>query len=107
MAIVPAQGILYIAGTDFDRAWQGGGSKGREKLFCYRYAGCGNTLKQLWDYQFFGPEGAEFIVKGHDPYQVAFYTLGSPALADGHVYYGSYNGKVYCFGAPYRNMPQE
>jgi len=107
MAIVPKQGILYIAGTDFDRAWQGGGSKGREKLFCYRYTNCGNTLKQLWDYQFFGPDDNEFIVKGHDPYQVAFYTLGSPALADGHVYYGSYNGHVYCFGNSYRNVPQE
>ena len=57
---------------------------------------------------FFGhtlPEGTrvgEFVVKGHDPYQVSFYTLGSVALADGHVFYGSYNGHVYCFGDAFR-----
>jgi len=26
-------------------------------------------------------------------------TVPSPALADGHVYYNSFNGKVYCFGS--------
>jgi outer membrane protein assembly factor BamB len=101
MAIVPSQGILYIGATDADRAWQGGGWLGREKLFCYDYASAGDTLTMLWDYQFFGANGNEFIVKGHDPYQISFYTLGSPALADGHVYYGSYNGHLYCFGDTY------
>ena len=106
MAIVPAQGVFYISGTDYDRAWQGS-KKGREKLFCYDYASNSTTLPLLWNYQFLGPEwnpapaNPEYIVKGHDPYQVAGYSLGSPALADGHVYYGSHNGHVYCFGDPY------
>ncbi|MFC1591548.1 PQQ-binding-like beta-propeller repeat protein [Thermodesulfobacteriota bacterium] len=99
--IVPEQGLLYIAGTDFDSAWQGSANKGKEKLFCYDYTTAGNTLKLVWEYQFRDDEGEEHIVKGHDPYQVAFYSLGTPALADGHVYYGSYNGRVYCFGKPY------
>jgi outer membrane protein assembly factor BamB len=101
IALVPSQGILYISGTDFDKAWQGQFVKGREKLFCFDYASSGQTLTQLWDYQFFGADGTEFIVKGHDPYQVAGYSLSSPALADGHVYYGANNGHVYCFGNDY------
>jgi len=101
MAIVPSQGILYIGGTDFDSAWKGQFNLGKEKLFCYDYASGGDTLNLLWDYQFFGDGGSEYIVRGHDPYQIAFYTLGSPALADGHVYYGSYNGHIYCFGDAY------
>ncbi len=103
MGIVPAQGLLYITGTDFAQAWQGSGTKGREKLFCFNYAAWANTIKQVWDYQFMADDGSELIVKGHDPYQVSFYTLGSVALADGHVYYGSYNGHVYCFGNGFRN----
>ncbi len=102
MGIVPAQGLLYISGTDFDRAWQGSSKKGREKLFCFNYALWGNTIRQVWEYQFKADDNSEFIVKGHDPYQVSFYTLGSVALADGHVYYGSYNGHIYCFGDAYR-----
>ena len=102
MAIVPAQGLLYIGGTDFERAWQGSGTKGREKLFCFNYATLCNTVKQVWEYQFLADDNSEFVVKGHDPYQVSFYTLGSVALADGHVYYGSYNGHVYCFGDSFR-----
>ena len=35
---------------------------------------------------------------GHEPYQVAFYSMSSPCLSDGHLYFGSYNGRVYCFG---------
>ncbi len=103
MAIVPAQGLLYISGTDFAQAWQESGTKGREKLFCFNYAAWANTIKQVWDYQFIADDGSELIVKGHSPYQVSFYTLGSVALADGHVYYGSYNGHVYCFGNGFRN----
>jgi outer membrane protein assembly factor BamB len=105
IALVPAQGILYISGTDYDRAWQGSLKRGREKLFCYDYASNPTTLTLLWEYQFLGPEvypnTPEYIVKGHDPYQVAGYSLSSPALVDGHVYYGSWNGHVYCFGNPY------
>ena len=107
MALVPAQGIFYISGTDYDRAWKGQTTRGREKLFCYDYASNSTTLTQLWEYQFLGPEwysaenNPEYIVKGHDPYQVAGYSLSSPALVDGHVYYGSWNGHVYCFGDPY------
>ena len=104
IALVPSQGIFYISGTDYDRAWKGQNNKGREKLFCYDYVSGGGTLPQLWEYQFFGtgtPPNNEYLVKGHDPYQVAGYSLSSPALADGHVYYGSWNGHVYCFGAPY------
>jgi len=111
MALVPAQGIFYISGTDYDRAWKGSNSRGREKLFCYDYASNSTTLTKLWEYQFLGPEwypppgtanrNPELIVKGHDPYQVAGYSLSSPALADGHVYYTSWNGHVYCFGDPY------
>lgn len=100
IAIVPSQGILYISGIDYDRAWQGQ-RKGREKLFCYDYGSPGNTTTELWNYQFFSDTGSEYIVKGHDPYQVAGYSLSSPALADGHVYYGSWNGHIYCFGDPY------
>jgi hypothetical protein len=102
MAIVPSQGLLYIGGTDFERAWQGSNTKGREKLFCFNYATLCNTVKQVWEYQFLADDNSEFVVKGHDPYQVSFYTLGSVALADGHVYYGSYNGHVYCFGDSFR-----
>gem|GEM_PF-3313709 len=111
IALVPAQGIFYISGTDYDRAWKGQFSRGREKLFCYNYVSNSTTLTQLWEYQFLGPEwypppynankSPEYIVKGHDPYQVAGYSLSSPALVDGHVYYGSWNGHVYCFGDPY------
>jgi len=102
IALVPSQGIFYISGTDYDRAWGGQSRKGREKLFCYDYVSNSTTLTKLWDYQFLGPEwnpiNPQYIVKGHDPYQVAGYSLSSPALVDGHVYYGSWNGHVYCFG---------
>jgi len=104
IALAPAQGIFYISGTDYDRAWQGQFSKGREKLFCYDYVSNSTTIPEVWQYQFYGtgtPPANEYIVKGHDPYQVAGYSLGSPALVDGHVYYGSWNGHVYCFGDPY------
>ncbi len=97
VALVLKQGILYVAGTDYDRCWQGG-MKSREKLFCYDYASKGKTLKLLWDRQFYGKDKDEFVVGGHNPYEVAFYSLSSPCLSDGHVYYGSYNGHVYCFG---------
>ena len=46
-------------------------------------------------------EANEFIVGGHDPYVVAWYSVPSPALADGHVYYASTNGKIYCFGTDF------
>jgi len=105
MALVPSQGIFYISGTDYDRAWGGQFRKGREKLFCYDYASNSTTITKLWEYQFLGPEqnpaNPQYIVKGHDPYQVSGYSLSSPALVDGHVYYGSWNGHVYCFGDPY------
>ncbi len=32
---------------------------------------------------------------------VAWYSVPSPALADGHVYYASTNGKIYCFGSDF------
>ncbi len=99
-SIVPEQGLVYIAGTDFDSAWKGSSSKGKEKLFCLDYASPGATLTPVWEYQFKNDEGNENLVKGHDPYQVSFYSLGTPALADGKVFYGSYNGHVYCFGKP-------
>jgi outer membrane protein assembly factor BamB len=103
IALVPSQGILYIGGTDYAQAWKGSSVKGREKLFCYNYASSGSTLTLLWEYQFTDPLSStpQRIVKGHDPYQVSGYSLSSPALADGHVYYGSWNGHVYCFGDPY------
>ena len=78
------QGIFYISGTDYDRAWKGQVQEGREKLFCYDYVSNSTTLTQLWEYQFLGPEwypprhpehNPEYIVKGHDPYQVAGYSL--------------------------------
>ena len=62
-------------------------------------------LPRYGNISFSGPEypppNNEYLVKGHDPYQVAGYSLSSPALADGHVYYGSWNGHVYCFGDSY------
>ena len=79
--------------------------EGREKLFCYDYASGGSTIHPVMGISVFrdrnSPESIEYLVKGHDPYQVAGYSLSSPALADGHVYYGSWNGHVYCFGSPY------
>ena len=105
MALVPSQGIFYISGSDYDRAWQGSSKKGQEKLFCYDYVSNSTTLTNLWEYQFLGPEqnpvNPKYIVKGHDPYQVSGYSLSSPVLADGHVYYSSWNGHAYCFGDPY------
>lgn len=104
IALVPSQGIFYIGGTDYARAWQGSSRKGREKLFCYDYVSGGSTITHVWSYQFLGtgtPPANEYVVKGHDPYQVSGYSLSSPALADGHVYYGSWNGHVYCFGAEF------
>ncbi len=107
MAIVPEQGLLYIAATDYDRAWQGMFNKGREKLFCYDYGSDPNKLILKWEYQFCNDDDLcaapsnEYLVRGHDPYVVAWYSLGTPALADGHVYYASDNGKVYCFGSAY------
>ncbi len=105
--IVPTQGLLYVVGTDFDRAWQGRTTKGREKLFCYDYISDPNTLVKVWEYQFCSDNDAcatpdsEYLVSGQSPYVVAWYTPGTPALADGHVYYASHNGKIYCFGDPY------
>jgi outer membrane protein assembly factor BamB len=104
MALAPSQGVFYISGTDYDRAWKGQFSKGREKLFCYDYVSNSTTIPRLWEYQFYGTGASpanEYLIKGHDPYQVAGYALGSPALVDGHVYYGSWNGHLYCFGDPY------
>lgn len=106
LAIVPSQGLLYVAATDYDRAWKGMGSAGREKLFCYDYLSDPNTLTLLWEYQFCADddcseEANEYLVRGHDPYVVAWYSMGSPALADGHVYFASHNGKIYCFGSSY------
>ncbi len=46
-------------------------------------------------------EANEFIVGGHDPYVVAWYSVPSPALADGHVYFASTNAKIYCFGSDF------
>ena len=42
---------------------------------------------------------AATLVRGHDPYVVAWYSMGSPALADGNVYFASHNGTIYCFGS--------
>ena len=106
IAISPDDGLLYVAGTDYDRAWINSGTKGREKLFCYDYVTDPNTLILKWEYQFCTDddcnlEANEFIVGGHDPYVVAWYSVPSPALADGHVYFASTNAKIYCFGDPY------
>jgi outer membrane protein assembly factor BamB len=112
MAIVPSQTLLYIAGTDFDRTWQGQFHQSKEKLFCYDYGGPGDKLKLVWEYQFCsdndecGDLDSQHIVRGWDEQTISFYTLPSPALADGHVYYSSYNGKVYCFGAAFDSTNQ-
>ena len=104
IAVSPDDGLLYVAGTDYDRAWIGSQyDRGREKLFCYDYVTDPNTLIPKWEYQFCtnddcSTEANEFIVGGHGPYVVAWYSVPSPALADGHVYYASTNGKIYCFG---------
>jgi outer membrane protein assembly factor BamB len=106
MAIVPSQTLLYIAGTDYDRAWQGQFHYGKEKLFCYDY-GSGPEMTLLWEYQFCSDDDAcadldsQHILRGWEEYSTSFYNVPSPALADGHVYYNSYNGKVYCFGNAY------
>jgi outer membrane protein assembly factor BamB len=106
VAISPADGLLYVAGTDYDRAWLGTGTYGREKLFCYDYVTDPNTLILKWEYQFCTEDNCaiednEYIVRGHGPYVVAWYSVPSPALVDGHVYYSSTNGKIYCFGADF------
>jgi DNA-binding beta-propeller fold protein YncE len=106
VAISPDDGLLYVAGTDYDRAWVGTGTYGREKLFCYDYLTDPNTLILKWEYQFCTEDNCaiednEYIVRGHGPYVVAWYSVPSPALVDGHVYYSSTNGKIYCFGDPY------
>lgn len=106
MVIVPSQTLLYIAGTDFDQAWRGRGSLGKEKLFCYDY-GSGSELILVWEYQFCKDDnacatpGSQNILRGWGEQDTAFYTIPSAALADGHVYYNSFNGKVYCFGSAY------
>ncbi len=77
---------------------------GREKLFCYDY-GSGDTLTLLWEYQFCkdndvcATEDDEYLVRGMD--LAGWYSMPSAALADGHVYHASNNGKIYCFGASY------
>ena len=106
IAISPDDGLLYVAGTDYDRAWIETNTYGREKLFCYDYVSDPNNLILKWEYQFCKDDNCsiannEFIVRGHGPYVVAWYSVPSPALADGHVYYASTNGKIYCFGDPY------
>ncbi len=106
MAIVPSQTLLYIAGTDYDDAWQGRGSLHEEKLFCYNY-GSGSELTLVWEYQFCkdddvcATQGSKNVLRGWAEQTTSFYNVPSPALADGHVYYNSYNGKVYCFGSDY------
>ena len=106
IAVSPDDGLLYVAGTDYDRAWIETNTYGREKLFCYDYVTDPNKLILKWEYQFCKDDNCaiednEYIVRGHGPYVVAWYSVPSPALADGHVYYSSTNGKVYCFGDPY------
>ncbi len=107
IAIVPSQGLLYIAATDYERAFLGSSYYGREKLFCYDYLSDPNTLVKLWDYQFCQDNDVcatpndEYIVRGHDPYVVSWYSASSPGLADGHVYFNSHNGKIYCFGSSF------
>jgi outer membrane protein assembly factor BamB len=106
VAISPADGLLYVAATDFDRAWINSSTYGREKLFCYDYVTDPGMLTPVWEYQFCknddcSTQANEFIIRGHDPYVVAWYSVPSPALADGHVYYASTNSKIYCFGDPY------
>ena len=106
IAISPADGLLYVAATDYDRAWINSNTYGREKLFCYDYVSDPDKLIPVWEYQFCknddcSVQANEFIVRGHDPFVVAWYSVPSPALADGHIYYSSTNGKIYCFGDPY------
>jgi hypothetical protein len=111
MAIVPSQKLLYIAGTDYDRAWQGQFHYGKEKLFCYDY-GSGRELTLLWDYQFCSDDDmcsdldSQHILRGWEEQSTSFYNVPSPALADGHLYYNSYNGKVYCFGTEFESPEQ-
>ena len=62
IALVPSQGIFYIGGTDYARAWQGSSRKGREKLFCYDYVSGGSTITQVWEYQFLGTGIRRIIV---------------------------------------------
>ncbi len=112
MAIVPSQTLLYIAATDYDQAWQGMSTQGKEKLFCYNY-GSGPELTLVWEYQFCSDNDecadldAQHIVRGWDEQTTSFYNVPSPALADGHVYYNSFNGKVYCFGSSYNSPTNE
>jgi outer membrane protein assembly factor BamB len=106
IAISPEDGLLYVGATDYDRAWIETNTYGREKLFCYDYVTDPNTLILKWEYQFCTDDNCaieenEYIVRGHGPYVVAWYSVPSPALADGHIYYASTNGKIYCFGDPY------
>ncbi len=106
MVIVPSQTLLYIAATDYERAWQGQFINGKEKLFCYDY-GSGKELKLVWEYQFCSDDDqcadldSQNILRGWDQQTTSFYNVPSPSLSDGHVYYNSYNGKVYCFGGPF------
>jgi hypothetical protein len=95
-----------VSATDYDRAWKGQFNKGQEKLFCYDYVTNPSTLTPVWEYQFCINDDCSvvnnrYLVRGHDPYTVAWYNTPSPALADGHVYFASDNGKIYCFGDPY------
>ncbi len=107
IAIAPRDGLLYVAGTDYDHAWLGSRfNRSKEKLFCYDYVSNPNTLVKVWEYQFCTNDncsspGNQLIIDGHGPYVVAWYSLPSPALADGHVYFTSTNGKMYCFGSPF------
>jgi outer membrane protein assembly factor BamB len=78
IAISPDEGLLYVAGTDYDRAWLGTNTYGREKLFCYDYLTDSNNLILKWEYQFCADENDdcatpedEYIVRGHGPYVVA------------------------------------
>jgi outer membrane protein assembly factor BamB len=107
IAIAPEDGLLYIAGTDYDHAWLGGRTnRSKEKLFCYDYVTNPGTLVPVWEYQFCTNDDCsnpanQLIIDGHGPYVVAWYSLPSPALADGHVYFSSTNGKLYCFGSAF------
>ena len=106
ISISPDDGLLYVAGTDYDRAWIDSNTYGREKLFCYDYVTDPGTLILKWEYQFCTDdncaiEANEYIIRGHGPYVVAWYSVPSPALVDGHIYYTSTNGKIYCFGSGY------
>ena len=64
----PDDGLHYVAGTDYVRAWIETNTYGREKLFCYDYVTDPNKLILIWEYQFCADDNCaiednEYIVR--------------------------------------------